>query len=61
MSCSDMLLNQLRAFLVVCQGDVFMWIEILAAVITPRFKDYATRVADAWLSVRLKVWNTGRQ
>lgn len=37
------------------QGDVFMWIEVLSAVGTPRMKDFTTRVADAWLAIRLKV------
>eukprot|EP00752_Nemacystus_decipiens_P003494 g3227.t1 len=36
------------------EGDVFMWIEVLAAVGTPKMKDFCTRVADAWLAVRLK-------
>lgn len=36
------------------QGDVFMWIEILSASGTPRLKDFTTRVADAWLAVKLK-------
>ena len=36
------------------QGDVFMWIEVLSAVGTPKMKDFTTRVADTWLAVRLK-------
>lgn len=36
------------------EGDVFIWIEILSAAGTPRLKDFTTRVADAWLAVKLK-------
>lgn len=36
------------------QGDVFIWIEVLSAAGTPRLKDFTTRVADAWLAVKLK-------
>ena len=36
------------------QGDVFIWIEVLSAVKTPRLKDFTTRVADAWLAIKLK-------
>lgn len=31
-----------------------MWIEVLSAAGTPRLKDFTTRVADAWLAVKLK-------
>lgn len=37
------------------QGDVFCWLEVLSAVNTPRLKDYTTKVADLWLTVKLKV------
>lgn len=37
------------------QGDVFLWIEVLSAVGTPRLKDFNTKVADAWLAIKLKV------
>eukprot|EP00903_Cladosiphon_okamuranus_P006469 g6329.t1 len=36
------------------EGDVFLWIEILSATDTPRLKDFNTRVADAWLGIKLK-------
>ncbi|CAM9747545.1 unnamed protein product [Pylaiella littoralis] len=36
------------------EGDVFIWIEVLSAAGTPKVKDYTTRVADAWLAIRLK-------
>eukprot|EP00904_Undaria_pinnatifida_P008489 jgi/Undpi1/4770/HiC_scaffold_18.g08123.m1 len=36
------------------EGDVFMWIEVLSSVNTPRLKDFTTRVADAWLAIKLK-------
>ncbi|CAN0224179.1 unnamed protein product [Ectocarpus sp. 6 AP-2014] len=36
------------------EGDVFMWLEVLSAAGTPRLKDFTTRVADAWLAIRLK-------
>lgn len=32
-----------------------MWLEVLSAAGTPRLKDFTTRVADAWLAIRLKV------
>lgn len=37
------------------QGDVFIWIEVLSSVNTPRLKDFTTRVADTWLAIKLKV------
>ena len=37
------------------QGDVFLWVEVLSAVGTPRLKDFNTKVADAWLAIKLKV------
>lgn len=37
------------------QGDVFLWIEVLSAVGTPRLKDFTTKVADAWMAIKLKV------
>ncbi|CAM9913168.1 unnamed protein product [Ectocarpus fasciculatus] len=37
------------------EGDVFVWLEVLSAAGTPRMKDFTTRVADAWLAIRLKV------
>lgn len=37
------------------QGDVFCWIEVLSAVNTPKLKAFTTRVADFWLSIKLKV------
>lgn len=40
------------------QGDVFIWIEVLSSVNTPRLKDFTTRVADAWLAIKLKVTTT---
>eukprot|EP00752_Nemacystus_decipiens_P008514 g7603.t1 len=36
------------------EGDVFLWIEILSATETPRLKDFNTKVADAWLGIKLK-------
>ncbi|CAM9411402.1 unnamed protein product [Laminaria digitata] len=36
------------------EGDVFIWIEVLSSVNTPRLKDFTTRVADAWLAIKLK-------
>lgn len=37
------------------QGDVFVWIEVLSAVTTPKIKEYNTAIADAWLAITLKV------
>ena len=37
------------------KGDVFLWIEILSATDTPRLRDFNTKVADAWLGIKLKV------
>eukprot|EP00904_Undaria_pinnatifida_P002572 jgi/Undpi1/12315/HiC_scaffold_5.g01991.m1 len=36
------------------EGDVFLWVEVLSAVGTPRLKDFNTKVADAWLAIKLK-------
>lgn len=36
------------------EGDVFLWIEVLSAVGTPRLKEFNTEVADAWLAIKLK-------
>eukprot|EP00904_Undaria_pinnatifida_P002573 jgi/Undpi1/12316/HiC_scaffold_5.g01992.m1 len=36
------------------EGDVFLWIEVLSAVGTPRLKDFNTKVTDAWLAIKLK-------
>lgn len=32
-----------------------MWIEVVSAIGTPRLKDFNTKVADAWLAIKLKV------
>eukprot|EP00904_Undaria_pinnatifida_P002571 jgi/Undpi1/12314/HiC_scaffold_5.g01990.m1 len=36
------------------EGDVFLWIEVLSAVGTPRLKEFNTKVADAWLAIKMK-------
>lgn len=41
--------------ILVFQGDVFLWIEVLSAVGTPRLKEFNTKVADAWLAIKMKV------
>lgn len=47
--------NVARTRLQRIQGEVFMWIELLSAVNTPRLKDFFTKVMDSWLAVTLKV------
>ncbi|CAM9612230.1 unnamed protein product [Sphacelaria rigidula] len=36
------------------EGDVFMWIEVLTALLTPGVLEYSTAIIDAWLDVTLE-------